>query len=179
MSRRIMIIEIKENKFDEVFEIMKKSFPRDEYRDYDEQKALIKKDNYHVYGLLNEENKIKAFIALYLLNDLAFIEHFAVAERYRNQGLGQLILNEIRSLIDIPLCLEVELPYNDLAKRRIAFYKRNGFFLNEYPYMQPAFSSSRNPITLYLMTSNQSLNEEQFMKVKQNIMKNIYHHDKN
>lgn len=174
-----MIIEIKENRFDEVFEIMEKSFPRDEYRDYHEQKALLKQDNYHIYGVLNEENKIKAFIALYLLNDWAFIEHFAVLASYRNQGLGQLILNEIHDFIDVPLCLEVELPLNDLAQRRIAFYKRNGFFLNEYHYVQPAFSSSRNPITLYLMTSKQALNEEQFQQVKRKIMKNIYHHDEN
>lgn len=172
-----MIIEIKENRFDEVFAIMKNSFPRDEYRDYDEQKALFKKDNYHVYGLVDEKKKIKAFIALYFLHDLVFIEHFAVAAPYRNQSLGQLILKEIHSLIDAPLCLEVELPHDELAKRRIAFYKRNGFYLNEYHYVQPPFSSSRKPINLFLMTSKQVLNEEQFKKVKSIIMKNIYHCD--
>lgn len=161
--------------FAQVFSIMEESFPLDEYRPYEEQKSLLKESKYRIYILPDSENrKIKAFISIWQFADFAYIEHFAVAREYRSQGLGSRILDEIRQILPDQICLEVELPENDTAKRRIEFYKRNGFFLNEYPYLQPPISKGRKSLPLMIMTSEDLLTEDRFETIKTDIYRNVY-----
>ena len=54
------------------------------------------------------------------------------------------------------ICLEVELPETEMAARRIGFYERNGFYYNDYFYMQPPIAEGRNAIPLRLMTTGRS-----------------------
>ncbi len=119
----------KTEEFDKIFSILENSFPPDEYRTYEGQKFLWNHPKYTVYVIPDDESDcIKAFITVWKFEDFAFIEHFAVNPFYRNQGLGSLILHEILNLLQCQICLEVELPKTDFAKRRIGFYERNGFF---------------------------------------------------
>lgn len=160
------------NEFATVWEILKDSFPSDEYRDYKEQKALLKNDKYTVYVLSDEE--IKAFITVWKFDDFAFIEHFAVREKYRNLGIGTLILQQLCEKTSKQLCLEVELPENEKAKRRIGFYERNGFRLNNYHYEQPAYSAEKNPVPLLIMTYGSTIDENRFKEMKKIIFKEVY-----
>lgn len=165
--------------FAQVFSIMEESFPLDEYRPYEEQKSLLKESKYGIYILPDSKSgHIKAFISVWQFTDFAYIEHFAVTQKYRSQGLGSLILDEIRQILACQICLEVELPENDLAKRRIEFYKRNGFFLNEYPYLQPPISKGRNPLPLMIMTSQSPLLEHRFEIIKTVLYQNVYKVDR-
>ena len=47
------IREIKNGEFDKVFEILKDSFPKEEYRTYEEQKKLLDNPFYTIYVLPN------------------------------------------------------------------------------------------------------------------------------
>ena len=51
-----MIELLKSDAFDEVFEIMKKSFPKDEYRTYEGQKKLLEEPVYRIYGMRDFES---------------------------------------------------------------------------------------------------------------------------
>lgn len=168
-----MIKKLTINEFDQVFALMEECFPSDEYRFYDEQKDLLKNDCYQIYGWMNGDD-IQAFIALWQFDKFAFIEHFAVNPIYRNNGLGSKMLNQIVEMVKKPVCLEVELPDTSLAKRRIGFYQRNDFFLNEYPYIQPPMSEGKKPIPLLIMTTQQKLNKEEFEEVKKILHTKVY-----
>ena len=162
-----MIQELTEKDFDKVYQIMEESFPPDERRTYQEQKALLSNSKYSIYVLPDDETKeIKAFLAVWQFDDVAFIEHFAVNPAYRNRGLGSQILQEIKNFLSCMICLEVELPDCEIAKRRIEFYKRNGFFLNEYPYEQPAITKGRKPLPLMIMTSGSEITKDRFDDIK-------------
>lgn len=170
-----MLKKINENDFDKVFCLLQDSFPPDERRPYEEQKALLSAPTYDIYVLSDEEkDAVKVFITVYRLKEFAFIEHFATARQYRNQGLGGTVLRELRDLLQCNLCLEVELPETDFAKRRIAFYERNGFYLNEYPYIQPPMSKGLRSIPLYLMTSEGPVDRTRFERIKNTLYKEIY-----
>ncbi len=161
--------------FDQVYHLIEVSFPADEYRTYEEQKALLDNPTYNIYVLSSEdEDIIKAFIAVWEFDSFAFIEHFAVDQKYRNMGLGSKILREIVGLVNKTVCLEVEPPHNELASRRILFYKRNNFFLNEYPYIQPAISKGRNPIPLFIMTFGRAIDENEFRIIKKDLYTKVY-----
>ncbi len=161
------------NEFDKVYEILEQSFPLNERRTYQGQKQLLNKDYYKIYAL-KEKEEIKAFIAVYELQSFIFIEHFAVNERYRNQGLGSLILSELNSIYDKPFILEVEKPEIELAKRRIEFYKRNGFFYNDYHYIQPSLNDTSSPIELKIMSTKTNLKENEFFEVAKRIYNMVY-----
>lgn len=167
-----MICLLQEKEFDRVFSIMKESFPTDEYRNYEGQRALLKRKDYSIF-VWKEENEIKAFIAVYNLNDFAFVEHLAVDKKFRNGGTGTKLLNGILENGKV-VCLEVELPTNDIAKRRIEFYKRNGFFYNEYEYIQPSMGKGRKEISLAIMTTKKMLDEKQFDQIKNKLYKEVY-----
>lgn len=170
-----MIQKLSRNDFDKVFKLMERSFPEDEYRTYEEQKALLDNAVYQIYIIPDSESDdIKAFIAVWEFESIAYIDHFVVNPVYRNGGIGSKMLSELANLLKKMICLEVELPDNELAARRINFYERNNFFLNEYPYMQPPISAGRESIPLLIMTSGKSVNSDEFDKIKTLLYTQVY-----
>lgn len=164
---------LKEKDFDAVFALMEASFPPDEYRPYAEQMALLKKPNYLVYGF-KKEKTLMAFAAIHQFDDFLFIEHLAVAPQHRNQGLGALLLAQLSAMTDKRICLEVEPPEGDLQKRRIGFYERNGFFLNQFPYVQPAISKGRTPVPLLIMSTQGAVGRSDFDRIKDTLYRQVY-----
>ena len=168
--------KMNQDEFNTVFTILKDSFPADEYRDYDGQHQLLKNDRYTVY-VLADSNEIKAFITVWEFDDLIFIEHLAVCEKYRNQGAGTSVLKLICSMTDKDICLEVELPETEKAERRIAFYKRNGFVINDYGYEQPAYSEDKNAVPLLIMTYKKAISPERFKEIRKELYLHVYKKD--
>ena len=165
-----MIEKLKLHEFDTVYAIMEQSFPLEEYRSYEGQKALLMDPAYAIY-LAKEEGKILGFGAVWQLEKWLFLEHLAVAPQYRNRGIGAELLGY---LAEKHCCLEVELPETDLARRRIGFYQRNGFFLNDYPYVQPSLGEGRKPVPLSIMTSGSTISPEEFAQVQKLLYSRVY-----
>ena len=172
-----MLQDINAAEFDTVYKIMQDSFPPDERRTYEGQKALLSKKTYRIKVLRGQEGDIEAFIAFYVFDKFVFVEHFAVSSAHRNKGLGAVILQELMAEFGYPVCLEVEPPDTDLAKRRIEFYKRNSFVLNDYPYIQPPLGEGKKPLPLKIMSSKNYLDKDEFETVKGIIYKEVYNKD--
>ncbi len=173
-----MLTDILQEDFDRVYEILKKSFPISERRPYFEQKALLSDPLYRIYVAKEEKSQdIKAFFAVWIFEDFAFIEHFAVDENCRGVGLGAEVLQELISKLKCPICLETEPPDNEISKRRIDFYLRNGFRLNDYPYIQPPISEGRNKIPLMIMTFPDKISDQVFEYYKNTLYLRVYKYD--
>ncbi len=162
--------------FEKIFNIMQDSFPSDEYRYKDEQKALFDLDEYAVY-VEKDCDKIIAFLAIWEFNDFIFLEHFAVQKQIRGKGIGSKMLNDLSKIYFKPICLEVELPTTEQARKRIEFYKRNGYFYNEYEYYQPPISLGKNPLSLRITSYKKQLSFEEFTLVKNTLYKRVYKTD--
>ncbi len=174
-----MLTKMSKYEFEQVYRIMESSFPPDEHRPYEEQLKLLNNPNYQIYVAKKDENsnEIQGFMAVWQFDDLSFIEHFAVDSKYRNTGLGSRMLQEIREHLTGRICLEVELPDDDIAKRRIEFYKRNGLYYNDYPYIQPAISKGRNPIPLRIMTSGGIVSQSEYQEIRDILYREVYEVD--
>ncbi len=72
------------------------------------------------------------------------------------------------------ICLEAELPADDLARRRIGFYKRNGFVVNGYDYVQPPYEEGKSSIPMKILSYGRPLKEDEFNKIKLLIYKEVY-----
>ena len=157
-----MIRDFLPEDFDRVFEIIEESFPRDERGTYDEHKKLLSDPAYRIYILQDDESGvIKGFMSVWDLGEEAHIDHFAMAPEFRNGGNGGKMLCDMVKHLGKMVTLEAEPPESETAIRRVGFYKRNGFFLNEYPYIQPAISKGGNEVPLLIMTYGRNITKDE------------------
>lgn len=169
-----MLEQLRIDNFKQVYELMEMSFPKVEFRSFQAQYDLLKHDEYAIYTYSDKEGKVMAFIAVWQLTDFLFIEHIAVHKECRNQGLGAKLISELKENSQSLLCLEVELPEDNMSQRRIGFYERNGFKVNPYPYTQPPLRAGDLSIPMYLLTSGKTVDEAYFLKMKAMLYKTVY-----
>ena len=75
---------------------------------------------------------------------------------------------------DKPIFLEVELPENDISVRRIEFYKRLGFYLNDFEYLQPPLQKQHDFLPLKVMSYPRSVDEMEFINYKNTVYEKVY-----
>ncbi len=160
--------------FDKVYRLMQDSFPTDEIRSYKGQYALLENPVYRLYVSYGDSGELSAFVAVWQLESLAFIEHIAVNSKLRSSGMGARILQEVAGFVKGTLCLEVEPPLAEMPIRRINFYKRNGFHLNEYPYIMPALEKDRSSVEMMIMTYGSGVSREDFEIIKNELYTHVY-----
>lgn len=162
--------------FESVFRLMALSFPEDEYRTREGQRALFEDPAYRLYGLRGEDG-VSALCAAWTLTDTLFIEHLAVDPARRNGGVGGRFLDAVITESERPAVLEVELPETDIARRRIGFYQRHGFFLNDYEYYQPPMRAGQEKLPLLVMSTGAPLSRAQFEKTRGELYARVYKYD--
>lgn len=167
------MIILDKNKFEQFYDLLEKSFPPDERRSFIKQKQLLDNNKYTVYARFENENLL-GFLSTWKLGLFSYIEHFAVSPDFRNRGLGGKMLQETIGIVGSDLFLEVEPPESDITKRRIAFYERNGFVLNDFPYVQPAYGKDRRPLNLMIMTYKKPVTQSEFENTKRILYKEVY-----
>ena len=160
--------------FKEIWKIYEYSFPKDERRTLEKQTQTFKKTEYKLFAVYEAE--LIGFIAIWEFEEFRFIEHIAIKKEQRNKGLGTKLMKEF--LDSKIVVLEVERPNTEIDKRRIEFYKRLGFKLNTYDYIQPPYEEGKNPVPLYLMTHPKEITEQEFSKMKEKLFKTVYEQKK-
>lgn len=170
-----MLEKMKISDFDAINIMIEKSFPKHEIRGYGPQKKLLDDPNFNIYVIRDEKSEqVKAFITIWDVEDFGFVDHFAVSEEFRNEGLGSIILSETRKLINRKMFFEVDLPKDEMSKRRIGFYERNGYFLNDFQYELPPLVEGLEPMTMMIMSSDEKLTKEKLTSLKNELMKIVY-----
>lgn len=165
---------IKSNEFDHAYKIMEAAFPNSELRTYAKIKEFFIREELRLFGI-KEENTLSGVIMCWECDTCIFLENFAVDKAARGKGLGSLLLKEIQNYyIDKLIILEIEKPYDDLSERRLHFYERNGFILSDYGYMQPQINVEVNTIYLMIMSYPKSIDQEQFIAIKDDLFRNVY-----
>ncbi|MCR8969084.1 GNAT family N-acetyltransferase [Facklamia sp. 7083-14-GEN3] len=159
--------------FSEMWDIYESSFPEDEKRSLKRQLELLKNPNYQMKSL-KDDNKVVGFICFWDIGEYVFIEHFAIDDKYRGRNYGSKFLNAFIGEANKKIVLEVEMPEDILAKRRIKFYQRLDFKLNDYDYTQPPLEEGKNSIPLLLMTYPEAMDQEQFNQVKEALYGVVY-----
>lgn len=138
--------------FDDIYNRIERAFPYEERRDKDDEKKLFDKENFRFCRLVSDEETV-GVAAYWLFDDFLFLEHLAINKEQRGKGRGTEFLREIKNF-GVPVVLEVEKPTYDYAVKRIAFYERGGFVLNEKnDYEQPSYHGG-DGVPLLIMSSS-------------------------
>ncbi|WP_294371268.1 GNAT family N-acetyltransferase [uncultured Clostridium sp.] len=160
--------------FKSMYNVMEKSFPSIERRNYEDQKKLFHNKYYNVIGYKDEEDNVCAFLAFWKLKNFNFIEHFAVDDILRGNGIGTKLLKAYLNNNNKMTVLEVEMPDNDIAERRIQYYKRMGMKLNDYDYVQPPLQEGSPLLPLKIMSYGREIIHDEFLEVRDKIYKKVY-----
>lgn len=169
-----MLTRLYEQDFDALYQIMEQSFPADEMRPYDAQKSLFKNNDFFAYGVKDADGILTAFITLWKMDGFTFGENFAVDKSRRGSGLGSEIISRAVEISKERFILEVEPPETQIAKRRIAFYERAGFTLNDYDYTQPPLAKGQNSLKLMIMSTGGGLEKREFDDIKAQLYRKVY-----
>lgn len=155
--------------------LLHESFPEEERRDDDMQRYNTDNNPLFTAYLITDDAEYIGLITLWNLSGFLYVEHLATSPNVRNKGYGKVIMQSLlNNFPDAKIVLEVELPEDELSKRRIGFYERNGFTLCEKPYMQPPYRTSGSPIPMYIMFSGADSIDGIFDTITSEIYKNVY-----
>ena len=133
-----------------VYGAMEEAFPREERRTREAHAALANEPRYKIY-MAEKDGERVGFITVWELDSFTFADHFVIFPAHRNKGYGSAVLQALAAHYPA-LVLEAEPPEDPLKRRRLAFYRRNGFFENDYPYLQPSFHGPGAEVPLVLMS---------------------------
>lgn len=157
--------------------LYEQAFPADERRPISDWLDFV--NNHELMHtsviLAGEEQRFAGFATVWQFSSFTYIEHFAVSPQLRGGGLGSESFRRLLLLCpNQPLIIEVELPSNDVARRRIAFYERLGMHVLPYHYVQPPYSEERSSLPMLIMASQQNVLPEEFADMRNELLRNVY-----
>lgn len=150
----ILRINSKNKYFSDVIALYQTAFPPDERRNVAEFERIADTEpRFHINVFTDGDGAFLGFLTSWEWDDFRYGEHFAIDPAKRCGGIGGEALRWFLGADSRPLVIEVEPPTDDMARRRIDFYKRNGLRPHaDVAYVQPPYDPSRNAIELKLMT---------------------------
>jgi len=144
--------------FEQAWWLYEQAFPPDERRLRASQEHVLLKPMYH-FEIVLHHGQFVAILLWWDFKDIRFIEHFATMPEERGKGMGRKIINEYILRSRKAILLEVDLPLDELSRRRIKFYQQLDFILNPFPYQQPALHAKSKPVKLKLMSYPKALEQ--------------------
>lgn len=171
----IELFKMAEKDFKKIYELMETAFPREEIRTYENGFRQLTNPNYRILVSKNEADEILGFIADWDLGAILFLEHFAVDQAIRGLGIGSKMMAAYLKQAVKPVMIEVEDDQTEIGMRRIGFYRRAGFQLSEFGYLQPILrGDAKKEIPLKIMSFPEKLTKESFLDFKNEVFTQIY-----
>lgn len=144
---------VTEESRDIVYDRMKEAFPYEERRDKEDWIKLFDCERYKCMFIVDEKEIQIGFAAWWEYDEFIFLEHLAINGECRGHGYGTEFLNFFRVICNKPIILEVEFPVTEQAIKRIEFYRKADFYLNDkYEYYQPSYHGKES-LPLILMST--------------------------
>ncbi|QRN86707.1 GNAT family N-acetyltransferase [Clostridia bacterium] len=165
-----------EKEFNIIWNLFLESFSKDERRTKKKQYALIKNPLYHL-DAYQENNETIAFLAYWNFGDFLYVEHLATEPKMRGKGIGRKIIKDLTHKSNKLVVLEAEKPHDEMAKRRIHFYERLGFYVNDYEYYQPSYGEDKDELSLLFLSHPRAISHAEFEKIRQTIYREVYQKD--
>ena len=173
----IQLKEIKTNHEHYPFmeQLLETAFPLQERRDSDKQRKNTDENPLFHNTLITDDDTPIGLLTYWDFQTFVYIEHFAIDSRLRNGGYGRQALEAFKQLVSTPIILEAEEPTDDITRRRIGFYERQGFVMQEVPYLQPPYRPGDEWFPLKLMVHGAVQMEQEYPLIRETIYREVYH----
>ena len=125
------------------------SFPACERRDEAEQRAVMAHPDYRLCAIMDGGVPV-GVVGYFDTPEFIYFENFG------SQALRLL------TITDKPFILEIEPPEDELTRRRLAFYQRNGMVVNPYPHIQPHYRADDTDLPLTVLSYGCQITQAQY-----------------
>lgn len=149
------------------------SFPAEEYRPLEELRLMTDREPAFYNNIVLHGLEPVGLLTYWDLGCFYYGEHFAIDPGMRNGGYGRAAMEWLCARVT-PLVLEVEMPEEEMARRRIGFYQRLGFQLWNNDYLQPPYRKGDRSFPLRLMAYGALDSEKDFAHVRRCIYNKVY-----
>lgn len=153
--------------------LLQSAFPPEERRALPEFHRLLGSSPLELLTA-EDAGQVQGFMMVWNLPDMVFLENFAVDPLRRGRGLGASMLEEVGQRWKKPMLLEVEPPEGEIQRRRIGFYQRNGFVLNDFPYQMPCLHGDGPALPLLLMSRPKGLTSQEARAAAERLYDTVY-----
>ncbi len=153
-------------------DLLEQSFPSCERRDDAEQLKAMLHNDYRLCAVMDGQTPV-GVVGFWDAPEFVYFENFCISPQLRNGGYGTQTLAALTNGLNKPLILEVELPVDDITRRRIAFYKRNGMVENPYPHVQPHYRPTDPDLPLIILTYQKQITPEQYAALRAYLDANV------
>jgi len=151
---------VTEKTFPTVYEKMEAAFPIEERRTCIHQLECLKEKHFNFCEIMDGDTAV-GFVSLWIFDDFVFVEHLAIDEDKRSGGYGSKTVEKIKDAYKLPVILEAEAPETEQQIKRIRFYKRLGFFVNDFYYEQPSYHGGEG-VPLKILSYPESISQNEF-----------------
>lgn len=129
------------------------AFPPEERRPWE---SIVSGDKRLKLRAIHSDGELAGMISYWDFGGFVYVEHFAIDPDRRSGGIGSAVISILKERVGRPVVLEVEHPSDDnpMAAHRIAFYRRNGFEILPYEYVQPPYAPGLPEVPLLLMCTD-------------------------
>lgn len=155
-------------------ELLVASFPPEEYRKLEDLREFTDRTENFQNNIIFDDDLPIGFITYWDFDHFYYVEHFATNPALRNGGYGKRTLEYLCEYLKRPIVLEAECPEEEIAQRRINFYKRQGFKLWEKEYNQPPYKPGDSYLPMHLMVYGDLDCNKDFEAIKHKLYTAVY-----
>lgn len=152
-------------------ELLAISFPIEERRDDELQRQVMSHPDYRLQAIMDGDEPV-GVVGYFDAPNFIYFENFCIAPNKRNSGYGSQTLKLLTSK-GKTFILEIELPTDDITRRRKAFYERNGMVVNPYPHVQPHYRKDDPDLPLVVLTYGKQLTQSQYVELRHYLDVNV------
>jgi ribosomal protein S18 acetylase RimI-like enzyme len=163
--------------FTNLFNLYALAFPPTERRSWEGLEYELSYDKRFYANALVQGDVFAGFLNYWLFDKFCYIEHFAISPSLRGKHIGTEAMEIFKSKINLPIVLEVEMPNNPTAIRRIKFYEKLGYTVLSHNYAQPPYEGDGFLVPLLIMSSNNHFATMHFELIKETLYTEVYHYE--
>lgn len=171
----IRIQSVDDKYADELTELYLEAFAENQRHTKEDFRQLLNTNNQFNCNAVLMNNELVGFFHYWDFDVFLFLEHIAIEPPLRGHKLGEKVINLVRTFARKPLVIEVEQAENsEYGARRIEFYRRLGFEIVPFLYLQPPYRKGEDYVPLDMMCDHPEFASGHFENIKSTIYKQVY-----
>lgn len=134
--------------FNEVYD---DAFPDYEQRTREGRGTILRAAPTFRAWVLSYQGRNAGILGGWQVGEWFYIEHFAVDNALRGQGIGKLAMDEINTRF-AQVILEIDPPQDTVSRNRLAFYQGRGYVTNGVNHAHPSYKPAYQPHVLEVLS---------------------------
>lgn len=144
----------------DLMKIYRKSFPLYEQINAMNQLEVLKDENYYCTAICENKNLI-GLLFYWNIDKYIYIEHLAISPKLRGKSYGSKIIKEFCKK-DATIILEIDTPCEDISIKRLRFYSKLGFVIQDFSHLPPSYRNGFRSQRLKIMCFNKNLTDDEY-----------------